>query len=153
MFAVAGLLSLPPAALSGQETPHPERASFFSALASEFSARGVFAIDAQSFAERLMENLGWAVAPGEVEDLIGREFRYGFLDRFLSCEADAPCVMVERRAHVTLVGAAAGEGTNRVTLLLDQTGGPDAALWRRFEFLTLRRSAGEWRVVDRRLER
>jgi hypothetical protein len=120
-------------------------------LASEFAAHEVVAIDAQSFAEHLLDRLGWAVPPDDVEDFIGPEFRFGPLELFLSCEADVPCVMAERGAHVALIGVATGEGTPEVTLRLDRTGGQDAALWRGFEFVTLQRSAGEWRVVGRRV--
>jgi hypothetical protein len=130
--------------------PDSERASFFSALASVFSSHDVFALDARSFAELLREHLGWAVTPAEVEHLMGREFRYGWLDRFLSCE-DAQCAMAERGIHIALVGVAAEEGAQEVTLRLDRTGGGDGALWRQFEFITLRREGPEWRVTARRV--
>lgn len=127
--------------------PDPERASFFSALAAELSSNEVFAVDARSFSEKLAEELGWAVTPADVEALMGEAFRYGWLDRFLSCEADAPCVMADRGAHMALAGVVTEEAGLKVTLRLDRTGGGDRALTRRFEFITLRRTGGEWRIV------
>jgi hypothetical protein len=144
-------LSLSPAALYGQQTQQSERGSFFEALASEFSVQDVAVVDAQSFAETLQESLGWVMTPDEVEDLIGSAFRFGRLDLFLSCEADAPCVMAAPGAHIALVGVLSENETEQVTLRLDRTGGQDRDPWRRFEFVTLQRSGGEWRVVARRV--
>jgi hypothetical protein len=50
-FAVVALLGLLPGTLYGQEPQHLEWASFFEALATDFSDHEVIAIDARSSAE------------------------------------------------------------------------------------------------------
>lgn len=145
------LLALSPLTLKGQDTGDSDWTSFFRALAPEISAQDVFAIDAGSFSEMLRDSLGWEITPEDVEGLLGQEFQYGRLHRFLACEAPSGCY-IAKGAHLSLGSISATEGSGQVTLRLDLTGAKeDPALVRRIEFLTLQRSNDEWQVRARRV--
>lgn len=151
LVGVAGVLSLAPGALSGQNTERTELVSFVGALASELSSHDVFAVDVRSFPALLRDSLHWVVGPDDLKELLGQDFRYGPLDLFLSCEAGTDCVLARPGVHVAVVGLSAMDDAERVTLRLDRTGGEDQALFRRFEILTLQRESGEWGVLSRRV--
>lgn len=145
-FALAwGLLA--PGALAAQEADEPDVVSFFSAIASGFSEADVFAVDAQSFAIGLGMHLSGALTADTVEDLLGPEFRYGPIDRWVSCEGQVPCQMAYPGTHVSLLRVTPGDEPGEMVLRLARTGGADGSVWRTFGSLRVRQVEGRWRLV------
>lgn len=144
-----GLLTGPSSPLEAQTPEDQGLVSFFAAVGAELADDGAFAIDPRSFASILRGQLEWDVTPEDVEDLIGPDFRYGPIDRFVSCERDAPCEMAYPGTHIVLLRVAATDDAEQVSLRLGRTGGADGAVWRGFESVTVRRAGGAWQVVER----
>ncbi len=123
--------------------------SFFSAIGEGLSEGEVFAIDAASFAALLRDDLDPALTADAVEDLLGPDFRYGPIDRWVSCGGDAPCEMAHRGVHVALLGVSANDESDEIALRLARTGGEDGGVWRSFGSMRVQNSDGVWRVVSR----
>ncbi|MBT8403276.1 MAG: hypothetical protein KJP18_05425 [Gemmatimonadetes bacterium] len=149
VLVIAGLALLPMRALHAQDPEDTGLVSFFATVGNELADAGAFAIDARSFSAILRGELNWDVTPEDIEDLVGPEFRYGPIDRFVTCEQDVPCQMAYPGTHIVLLRVAADEERGEVSLRLGRTGGADGAVWRGFESITVRRVEGAWQVVDR----
>jgi hypothetical protein len=132
----------------GTDAP-PDPVSFFAAVGAHLSETDAFAVDPASFARLLEDELDWFVTPGDVQELLGPDFRYGLIDRFVSCEADIPCQMAYPGTHVVLLRASVGSDPDEVRLRLGLTGGADGGVWRSFSSMTVQRAEGSWTVVER----
>ena len=123
--------------------------SFFSAIGEDLSDGEVFAVDAGSFAALLRDDLDSGLTADNVEDLLGPEFRYGPIDRWVSCERDVPCEMAYPGIHVALLRVSSNDETGEIALRLARTGGADGSVFRTFGSIRVQQSEGGWRVVDR----
>lgn len=146
----AGILG--PSAAAAQESDEPDVVSFFSSIASGLSDTDaftdVFAIDAQSFALQLRDPLSAALTADAVEALLGSEFRYGAIDRWVSCDGEQPCHMAYAGTHVSLLRATPNEDGDEIVLRVARTGGDDGGVWRAFGSMRVKQVEGRWRLVD-----
>lgn len=146
-FVIASFL-LAPSPATAQDADEPDVVSFFSALAAGFSDTDVFALDAESFALLLQSHLSPALTGDDVEALIGPDFRYGPIDRWVSCGGDVPCQMAYPGTHVALLRVTPEEAGEQLVLRLGRTGGADGGVWRAFESMRVQQVEGRWRLVD-----
>ena len=148
LAAIVGLVLASTGPVQAQAPEDADLASFFSIVGSELAEVGAFAIDPRSFASILSGELDWDVTPDDIEDWIGPEFRYGPIDRFVSCERDMPCEMAYPGTHIVLLRVAADDDREQVSLRLGRTGGADGAVFRGFQSVTVRRADGAWQVIE-----
>jgi hypothetical protein len=139
---------LGPGSLAAQDPDEPDVVSFFSAVAVGLAEIDVFAIDAQSFAAQLRDHLSEALTPDAVQDLIGPDFRYGPIDRWVSCDGETPCEMAYPGTHVSLLRVTARDDPGDIVLRLARTGGADGGVWRTFGSIRVQQVEGRWRVVE-----
>jgi hypothetical protein len=86
--------------------------------------------------------------PDVVEALIGSEFRYGPIDRWVFCDGEQPCQMAYPGTHVSLLRATPNDDGDELHLRLARTGGEDGGVWRTFGSIRVRQVEGRWRLVD-----
>jgi len=147
MFMLAlGILG--PRSAAAQESDEPDVVSFFATIASGLSDTDVFAIDARSFTLQLRAHLSEALTADVVEALIGSEFRYGPIDRWVFCDGEQPCQMAYPGTHVSLLRATPNEDGDELHLRLARTGGEDGGVWRTFGSIRVRQVEGRWRLVE-----
>ncbi len=139
---------LGPSAAAAQDIDQPDVVSFFSTIASGLSDTDVFSIDARSFADQLRVPLSEALTADVVEALLGSDFRYGPIDRWVYCDGEQPCQMAYPGTHVSLLRATPNDDGDEIVLRVARTGGGDGGVWRAFGSMRVKQVAGRWRLVD-----
>jgi hypothetical protein len=139
---------LGPSSAAAQESDEPDVVSFFATIASGLSDSDVFSIDARSFSLLLRDHLSAALTPDVVEALLGSDFRYGPIDRWVYCDGEHPCQMAYPGTHVSLLRATPNEDGDEIVLRLGRTGGDDGGVWRAFESMRMKQVEGRWRLVE-----
>ena len=150
VFAVAilAVAILAPTAAAAQTADEPDVVSFFASIASGLSDTNVFSIDARSFAVQLQASLSGALTADIVETLLGSDFRYGPIDRWVSCDGETPCSMAYPGIHVSLLGATPSEDGDEIVLRVARPGGDDGGVWRAFGSMRVKQVEGRWQLVD-----
>ena len=146
-MCLLALAILGPSSAAAQDADEPDVVSFFSTIASGLSDTDVFAIDARSFTLQLRDHLSDALTADVVEALIGSEFRYGPIDRWVFCDGEQPCQMAYPGIHVSLLRATPNDDGDEIHLRLARTGGDDGGVWRTFGSIRVRQVEGRWHLV------